>query len=106
MEPADSIQRSQPLALITADEYVPALVRIPAGWFLMGCDAGQDNEKPVHRVWVDEFPLATRQVTNADYQRFIRDIAPSSAPPFWSEAAFSHPGQPVVGVSWYEATRY
>src|SRR5258708_23524886 len=83
-----------------------ALVRIPAGSFLIGCDTGQDNEKPVHRVWVDEFLLASRQVTNADYQRFIRDIAPSSAPPFWSEPAFSRPGQPVVGVSWYEATRY
>src|SRR6266853_4611794 len=78
MKPADSIQRAQPLTLITADEYVPALVRVPAGWFLMGSDAGQDNEKPVHRVWVDEFLLASHQVTNADYQRFIRDIAPSS----------------------------
>src|ERR1700720_2426052 len=82
------------------------LVRIPAGWFLMGCDTGQDNEKPVHRVWVDEFLLASRQVTNSEYQRFIRDIAPSSAPPFRSEPAFSHPGQPVVGVSWHEATHY
>jgi sulfatase modifying factor 1 len=105
MEPADSIQ-VQPLSLITADEYIPSLVRVPAGWFLMGCDAGQDNEKPVHRVWVDEFLLASRQVTNSEYQRFIRDIAPSSAPPFRSEPAFSHPGQPVVGVSWHEATHY
>src|ERR1700719_5235231 len=87
------------------DVVAPELMHIPTGWFLMGCDAGQDNEKPVHRVWVDEFLLAKRQVTNADYQRFIRDIAPSSAPPFRSEPAFSHPGQPVVGVSWYEATR-
>src|ERR1700693_3417357 len=106
MEPADPIQRAQPLTLIATDEYTPTLARIPAGWFLMGCDAGQDNEKPVHRVWVDEFLLASRQVTNADYQRFIRDIAPSSAPPLWSEPAFSHPGQPVVGVSRYEATQY
>ena len=41
----------------------------------MGCDAGQDNEKPVHRVWVDEFLLAACQVTNADYGRFLRDTA-------------------------------
>src|ERR1035441_2352547 len=33
----------------------------------MGCDTGQDNEKPVHRVWIDEFLLAARQVTNAEY---------------------------------------
>src|SRR5258708_33243064 len=63
-----------------------ALVRIPAGWFLMGCDTGQDNEKPVHRVWVDEFLLAARQVTNADYERFLRDAAcPPPPPPFWRD---------------------
>ena len=39
----------------------------------MGCDTGQDNEKPVHRVWVDEFLLAACQVTNADYGRFLSD---------------------------------
>jgi formylglycine-generating enzyme required for sulfatase activity len=87
------------------EEYVPALVRIPAGWFLMGCDTGQDNEKPVHRVWVDEFLLTTHQVTNADYARFLGDTA-SQPPPFWSDPAFNHPAQPVVGVSWHEAVRY
>ena len=89
------------------EEYVPVLVRIPAGWFLMGCDTGQDSEKPVHRVWVDEFLLAARQVTNADYGRFLRDTAsPPPPPPFWTDPAFSHPEQPVVGVSWFEAIRY
>src|SRR5258707_10922407 len=83
-----------------------ALVRIPAGWFLMGCDTGQDNEKPVHRVWVDEFLLAACQVTNADYGRFLRDTASLSPPPFWSAPAFNQSDQPVVGVSWYEAIRY
>jgi len=71
----------------------------------MGCDTRQDNEKPVHRVWVDEFLLAARQVTNADYGRFLRDTA-SSPSPFWTDPAFNHPEQPVVGVSWYEAIRY
>ena len=82
-----------------------ALVRIPGEWFLMGCETGQDNEKPVHRVWVDEFLLATHQVTNADYARFLGDTT-SPPPPFWSDPAFNHPEQPVVGVSWYEAVRY
>jgi formylglycine-generating enzyme required for sulfatase activity len=83
----------------------PTLVRIPAGWFLMGCDTGQDNEKPLHRVWVDEFLLAALQVTNADYSLFLRSTA-SLPPPFWSDPAFNHPEQPVVGVSWHDAVRY
>jgi sulfatase modifying factor 1 len=93
------------LSQIRAEECVPTVVTIAAGWFLMGCGSGQDNEKPVHRVWVDEFLLAACQVTNSDYGRFLRDtlLAP---PPFWNDSAFNDPEQPVVGVSWYEATRY
>ena len=45
--------------------FEPHLVRIPEGWFWMGSDTGQDNERPVHRVWVDEFQLASCAVTNA-----------------------------------------
>ena len=86
-------------------ECAPKLVRIPGGSFLMGCDTGQDNERPVHRVWVDQFLLAACQVTNADYGRFLRDTV-SLPPPFWSDPALNHPGQPVVGVSWHEAIRY
>lgn len=71
----------------------------------MGCDVGQDNEKPVHRVWVDEFLLAACQVTNAEYACFLRDTR-SQPPPFWNDAHFNHRGQPVVAVSWYEAVRY
>jgi formylglycine-generating enzyme len=96
-----SSSRSRP------EEYVPALVSIPAGWFLMGCDAGQDNEKPVHRVWVDEFLLAAYQVTNADYGRFLSETAPAChVPLLWNDPAFNHPEQPVAGVSWYEALHY
>jgi sulfatase modifying factor 1 len=84
---------------------LPALVPIPEGWFLLGCDSGQDNEQPVHRVWVDRFLLAACQVTNADYARFLRDTR-SLPPPFWNDPNFNRPEQPVVGVSWFEAVRY
>ena len=88
-----------------ASEHAPALVRIPQGWFLMGCASGQDNEKPVHRIWVDEFLLGACQVTIGDYARFLRDTA-SAAPPFWVDPCFYHPELPVVAVSWHEAVRY
>jgi formylglycine-generating enzyme required for sulfatase activity len=83
----------------------PVLVRIPEGWFLMGCETGQHNEKPVHRVWVEEFYLAACQVTNAEYDRFLRATG-TLPPPFWKQLEFAHPQQPVVGVSWFEAVRY
>ena len=88
-----------------ATELAPALVRIPQGWFLMGCDTGQDNEQPVHRVWVDEFLLAACQVTNSEYAGFLHDTR-SQPPPFWNDNNLNCPEQPVVGVSWHEAVRY
>ena len=48
----------------------PRVARIPEGWFLMGSETGQDNERPVHRVWIDAFELAVCQVTNAEYTQY------------------------------------
>ena len=83
----------------------PTLVAIPAGWFLMGSEAGQDNERPVHRVWIDAFQLAACQVTNAEYGNFLCATG-SLPPPFWQDPNFSQRQQPVVGVSWFEAAKY
>ena len=49
----------------------PKLVVIPAGWFRMGSEAGQENERPVHRVWIDSFCLAAYPVSNAEFKKFI-----------------------------------
>ena len=83
----------------------PKLVLIPAGWFWMGSETGQDNERPVHRVWVDAFYLAACQVTNAEYASFLSATG-SHPPPLWNDANFSHSEQPVVAVSWFEAVKY
>jgi len=81
------------------------LVPIPEGWFLMGSTAGQDNEQPLHRVWIDSFLLAACQVTNAEYAQFLA-VTGAQPPPFWRDANFNHPRQPVVAISWFEAERY
>lgn len=82
-----------------------ALVRIPEGWFLMGSNAGQECERPIHRVWVDSFMVAATQVTNAEYERFLNGTL-AMPPPFWNDPKFNHPEQPVAGVSWHEAVSY
>ena len=83
----------------------PELVPISEGWFAMGSETGQDNERPVHRVWVDEFLLASCAVTNAAYAHFVRATG-NPAAPFCQDPAFNHPEQPVVAVSWFEAVKY
>jgi len=71
----------------------------------MGSNSGQDCEQPVHRVWIDAFLLAATQVTNVEYERFVHATA-CDLPPFWNDANFNHPHQPVTGVSWFDAARY
>lgn len=83
----------------------PALVQIPEGWFFMGSEGGQDNERPVHRIWVDAFWLAACQVTNEEYGLYLT-ASRATPPPFWADPNFNHPQQPVVGVSWFDATAY
>ncbi|HEV8524534.1 MAG TPA: formylglycine-generating enzyme family protein [Terriglobales bacterium] len=83
----------------------PPLVRIPEGWFTMGSDAGRDDERPAHRVWVDAFCLAAFQVRNAEYAEFLR-VTGVSPPTLWHDPHFSHPDQPVVSVSWFDAGAY
>jgi formylglycine-generating enzyme len=52
-------------------ELIPELATIPAGDFLMGSDEGEEDERPAHRVHLDEFHIGVQQVTNADYARFV-----------------------------------
>jgi formylglycine-generating enzyme required for sulfatase activity len=83
----------------------PEMTRIPEGWFGMGCETGRDDEKPVHRVWLDEFELAVHQVTNAEYGCFLAATG-AAEPPQWNDSNFNHPRMPVVSVSWVEAVAY
>jgi formylglycine-generating enzyme len=83
----------------------PLEISIAAGWFCMGSDAGQDVERPVHRVWVDSFAMAATQVTVGEYAQFL-EATGSMPPPYWGNVNFDHPQQPVVAVSWFDAVAY
>ncbi|HEY2988982.1 MAG TPA: formylglycine-generating enzyme family protein [Candidatus Binatia bacterium] len=86
-------------------EFIPETTLIPEGDFLMGSENGMDNEKPAHRVWVSGFMIGKFPVTNREYRLFVQETD-NEEPPYWSEAMFSHPDKPVVGVSWHEAAAY
>jgi formylglycine-generating enzyme len=83
----------------------PVMVRIPEGWFEMGCETGRDDENPVHRVWVNAFEIAAYQVTNAEYGQFLAATG-GAAPLHWSDPNFADPRMPVVAVSWNDALQY
>ncbi|HEY2435204.1 MAG TPA: SUMF1/EgtB/PvdO family nonheme iron enzyme [Vicinamibacterales bacterium] len=83
----------------------PGFVTIPGGAFLMGSDAGQDDERPVHGVRIAAFDMAACAVTRGEYAEFLRDTR-HEPPRDWHAAAFAGDRLPVVGVSWHDAAAY
>jgi len=71
----------------------------------MGCDAGAENERPVHSVRVDGFGLGRIATTNRLYHLFLQETTHQS-PHCWGDPRFNHPDQPVTGVSWFDAVAY
>jgi formylglycine-generating enzyme len=84
---------------------IGTFAEIPAGEFLMGSDAGQEDERPVHRVHVDAFRMSICPVTRAEYGAFLRATG-RDTPRDWQLSAFGGDDRPVVGVSWNDATAY
>ncbi len=86
------------------------LVRIPGGTFMMGSPEGEDgrfsDEGPQHEVTLAEFYLARTPVTNAQYRRFLEARPDAPKPNYWDNREYNQDEQPVVGVSWDEATAY
>lgn len=70
----------------------------------MGSDAGADDERPVHRVWVDAFELAVYPVTCAEYGAFLQRTG-RTPPRDWRGNA-APDDRPVVGVSWLDCEAY
>ncbi len=54
-------------------DQLPNVVRIPGGEFVMGSDEGADDERPAHRVFVDEYLLGITPITNDQYAHFVRE---------------------------------
>lgn len=93
------------MAASASNIHEPLCVPVPAGEFLMGCDAGRDDEKPVHLVRVPGFELAALQTTNREFAAFIEATGHPASPEL-GNPDFSDPDQPVVSVSWIEAVKY
>ena len=73
------------------------MVLIPAGWFVMGSNEGNENEIPERRVYLDAFYLDKYPVTNRTY-RGERSHGYGDD--------FQGGRQPVVGVTWFQARKY
>jgi len=92
-----------PAKMIKSDDGAEMLL-VSAGEFTMGADQ-YDDEKPIHRVYLDAFYIDKYETTNTLYERFMRATG-RSEPTYWTDTAFNASSQPVVGVSWHDADLY
>jgi formylglycine-generating enzyme required for sulfatase activity len=83
----------------------PSLVFVPGGRFRMGSDNGRSDELPVHDAQVRPVRIGRGPVTNLEYAWFLSS-GRTPEPPWWKDPGFWDPGQPVVGVTWFEAMSY
>ncbi len=104
-------------------------IEIPPGEFWMGCQkedpsrpnhdpSANDNESPVHRVYLNAYRIGKYPVTVGEYQRFV-DHGGYEDQQYWQAGGFGdeqepgrwegqlqYPNRPVADVSWYEASAY
>ncbi|MDF0650467.1 MAG: hypothetical protein CV081_13235 [Nitrospira sp. LK265] len=81
------------------------LALVPAGEFTMGSTMA-DDEKPVHRVYLDAFYMDKYHVTVGQYAKYL-EATDKEAPPEWDIMNQPHhQKRPVVNVSWYDAVTY
>src|SRR5688572_5532876 len=85
----------------------PGMVLIPSGQFSMGSFDGEEDEDPVHLVYLDSFYIDKYEVTNADYKVFV-DAAGHRKPYSWVRGSYVEgtARHPVTLVSWDDAAAY
>jgi formylglycine-generating enzyme required for sulfatase activity len=90
------------------------MLLVPGGTFTMGADrGGEEDEHPAHPVTLASFYLDRTEVTNAAYAACVathacasNDTHIASRSHAGTDAEFSRPKQPVVGVTWFDAHAY
>jgi formylglycine-generating enzyme required for sulfatase activity len=91
---------------ITGKDGAP-MVLVPAGEFTMGSDNGDEDESPIHRVYLNAFYVDKFEVTIGRFARFVDAI--QSEPP-WGFAdkvtPITHADRPVRWVNWMDAMSY
>jgi formylglycine-generating enzyme required for sulfatase activity len=108
--------------------WVPEMVEVPAGPFLMGSSnqdkMAKDDEKPQHCLELPTYFIGKTPVTNAQFRPFVEGDGYRNAdywtevgwqwrqqeqivtPRYWDDSTWNGDEYPIVGISWFEAVAY
>lgn len=94
------------------------MIYIPEGEFILGSDKGSEDEQPVRKIYLDAYYIKRYEVTNQEYQEFVKDssypipyLPKKEAEPFnWDPlnkiAPEGKSDHPVVLITWSDAMEY
>jgi len=123
---ADDGMKEEPISHKTRQKDGMDMRLIPAGDFSMGDshDAGENDEKPVHTVYLDAYYIDETEVTNEQYCIFLNDYGKNEDAAFHQlldidnefcmieeigdtyKPKSGYEKHPVIEVSWYGAAAY
>lgn len=64
-----------------------------------------EDEQPQHQVELDAYYIGKYEVSNSQYKKFL-DMTGYKEPKYWKYPKFRRPNQPVIGVTWNDASAY
>ncbi|HNH03836.1 MAG TPA: bifunctional serine/threonine-protein kinase/formylglycine-generating enzyme family protein [Anaerolineales bacterium] len=99
-------KKSTPLAAEITDPKNAVMVLVPEGDFVMGSDNGDEDERPVHTVYLDEFYIDKYEVTNSDYRVCVVDGVCKPPQDMTNYNNPEYENHPVVYVDWEMARTY
>jgi len=118
----EAFKRSQTKDMLTDLK----LITVKGGEFMMGSNDGYDSEKPVHKVILTDYQIATTEITNAQFACFLNEyqadtikageykgqqmiyeykVRYDSISSKWQPQQ-SYENHPVVYVTWYGAYEF
>ena len=77
-------------------------IEIPAGEFVMGSMAGNSDEKPAHRVYLETYYISKHEVTFAQYDRFCEEAGREKP----DDSDWGRGNRPVINITWQAAKDY
>ncbi len=72
------------------------MMAIPGGWFEMGSTEGNEDESPVHKVWISPFLMDRYEVVQEQFKKFQMP----------DPSHFKNPKNPLEQINWTDAAMY
>jgi len=104
-----SLPKISDMALVPAGDFYQGSSDEMVDWAIIEFHAESRewyrDETPVNKVYLDDFYIDIHEVTAGQYKDYVKKTGKPN-PKFIDDPNFNQDNQPVVGVSWQEASDY